>query len=220
MGFKLFLFNLQCAIICVSFMFSLVLFIRSNTTAYFKGLFLYCFFAFLLAILSFIETNFYGIRYAAILLNFSLIIQLILLGNFILSALNSERLRKTLRIFLVIFVLILIVIIFQNKLTSMNSKAYSFSDLCLIIFAIFYYLQLFKDPPSQKLNDQPSFWIITGIFVGMGINTPLASFADYFKIHNSIIDDFFFYLIMINGYLIMHFFFIKGFLCLMRTNKI
>jgi hypothetical protein len=89
----------------------------------------------------------------------------------------------------------------------------------LLIFCFYYYYQLFKNIPTINLLKEPSFWIISGICFGMSAHIPFSTFG-YYLYHN-LSRQIYLSLAIIGvlSYGIMHLFFIKGFLCIIRKQS-
>jgi hypothetical protein len=220
MEIKLIFFAVQCLSIILSFIFSLRTINNINIPKYLQGFYWYNIVALFFALLSLVETFITGIKISPFLLNFSLIFHFIFLGTFIIKTMPQSSLTMWLKIIFIIFTLLIVAYIFSYNFFKINNKAYSVSNFALTIICLFYYYQLFKKPPILSLKEMPSFWIVSGVFFGMGINTPFSAIVDFFKYKPNILNHVFFYVLMTNGYIIMHLFFIKGFLCSTKVKKI
>ncbi|MBU3714080.1 MAG: hypothetical protein FGM46_03945 [Ferruginibacter sp.] len=220
MEIKLIFFAAQCFSIMLSFIFSLRIINNHKIPKYLEGFYWYNIVAFFFALLSFVETFITGIKISPFLLNFSLLFHFIFLGSFIIKTMPTSSLTKWLKVAFVIFTVLLLAYILSDNFFKINNKAYSISNFSLTIICLFYYFQLFRKPPILSLKEMPSFWIVSGVFFGMGINTPFSAIVDFFKNKPMIINHVFFYVLMTNGYIIMHLFFIKGFLCSSKVKKI
>jgi len=102
-----------------------------------------------------------------------------------------------------------------------NTSAVSFclSSFLLVLFCLFYYYNIFHNSPTIMLLEEPSFWIITGIFIGMTLSFPMIIFWDFLDLSlkkptKRLIQSF-----ANIPYIIMHIFFIKAYLCLLNKPK-
>ncbi len=148
----------------------------------------------------------------------SVIFHFSFLSMFIFRVIPNSKISKYLK-FVFIFFLILLVYFVINDIIALNIISHVVANSGLFIFCILYYYQLFRNIPTMNLLEEPSFWIICGIFFGMSINIPISAFGEYLfdnlprKIYMSIA------LIGIFSYGIMHLFFIKAFLCIVHPQK-
>jgi len=142
----------------------------------------------------------------------SLIFHYYFLASFICKVLKLQGIFDFERILFWIF---LSIIICSEVYDFLNKTRISFivTNTFLLFFCICYYNKLFKNISVINLTDEPSFWVITGVFLGMGITLPFYIFNQY--LFNLISRDNYYLLALmgISGYMIMHLFFIKAFLC-------
>ena len=85
------------------------------------------------------------------------------------------------------------------------------SNVSLLIICISYYLKLLDNPPENSLKEIPDFFIVTGVFLGSALLTPILIFGNYLK---SELDDSNYFLIAIIAPLssiLMYLFFIRSF---------
>ncbi len=108
---------------------------------------------------------------------------------------------------------------FYNPLDKPNLHTLSIFNICKTIFCIYFYYDLFRKPPYQKIKSEPSFWIITGLFFYSCLSMPFYALNDYLRAEfPATISENLFTIsnIMI---IIMHLFFIKAYLCTLRLRK-
>lgn len=121
-------------------------------------------------------------------------------------------------VFMWFVMLILILILYSYKYWMIFSVA---SDSGLLILCCYYYYRLFSDGSPINIFTDPSFWVVTGIFVCKCFSLPMVAFYFFFKnfdIDTITLNNIF--SIGVVGYIIMHLFFIKALLCLIRRSTI
>ena len=183
-----------------------------------KNFYWYSIIAFLVTIPAFIEERFFVENYSPTIINYSLIFHFAFLGNFIIKVLPMEN-KKPLLYFLYFFFLALIIyILVINDQRQMINKAFSITNLGLALFSMIYYYQIFKYPTMSPILKEPSFWIVTGVFICMGICAPASAIIDFLKPKLSFYSFRFFRAIIVNSYLIMHLMFIKAYLCSIKKQ--
>ncbi|MBK7885344.1 MAG: hypothetical protein IPJ81_17350 [Chitinophagaceae bacterium] len=83
----------------------------------------------------------------------------------------------------IIFIVILALIAFLfyiNDLYSWLPELYSVYNFGIFIFCLYYYYKLINDAePTLKLWADPTFWIVTGLFLYAAITLPLFALKDY-----------------------------------------
>lgn len=143
---------------------------------------------------------------------FSLIFHFIFLTWFILQVIKSSGSYQVERIIRAIFILCILASVVNDYVNGFR-YSYVLVNGMLFFYCFFYFGRLFKNNPYLHLTSQPAFWIITGIFLGMGITLPFYIFHEFLLVritkntHNLL------GLIGGVGYATMHIFFIKGFIC-------
>lgn len=93
---------------------------------------------------------------------------------------------RTIKKYLILSTFILtsfFIIIWYSSLSFIKTISISttIESICLVPFCLYYFFELLKNPPFSKLNDEPSFWIVTGILFLFIFITPLYLTYDYFK---------------------------------------
>ncbi|MDB5202539.1 MAG: hypothetical protein JWQ27_1948 [Ferruginibacter sp.] len=141
----------------------------------------------------------------------ALVFHLIFLGQFILYILpkKSSLLSASFK-FIVLIVTISLIVKIQLLPTFM---IFTISNLTLLVLCVIYYINLFRSAPTVFPLTEPSFWVVTGIFLGMGISFPITIFLEFLG-SNSIFR-FMKVIMLINmiPYAIMHLSFVKAYQC-------
>ena len=108
---------------------------------------------------------------------------------------------------------------FTSNLMVPGTTPFVISNLGLILLCLLYYYQLFIDIPTMNLAEEPSFWVIAGIFFCMIISIPSNSIREYILKHypreslNTILSLGHF------SYAAMHLFFVYAYLISTRYKK-
>jgi hypothetical protein len=83
---------------------------------------------------------------------------------FISILISKPAMKKSIRITMVAYALVAIInILFIQKIYVFHTTTYSLGCLLVVIFCIYYFLELFRLPKSVKLISSPAFWICTGL---------------------------------------------------------
>lgn len=215
-------FQFICMIL--SFLFSLQLIRNDRVVKYMRNFYWYSVVAALIALLRVTSSNF-GLPTKLIMVeisNYSILFHFGFLSMFIFSVLpDKKKLQFSVPLLLTVFSLTLFFLITYSA-KKQNSTSYAISNLGLVIYCVIYYSSLFWDVPKQNLLKEPSFWIISGIFLCMSISIPINSLHgylrndDYIKLENrkNLFGIAYF------AYGTLHLFLIKAYLCSIRPQKV
>lgn len=124
-------------------------------------------------------------------------------------------------VFSSIWLLLLCVLMVNNNYTNWMLIG-AFSNTGLFILAGYYYYKLFSTANPINIFSNSGFWVVTGIFICKSISLPMIAFY-YFLESRNILDNVTFknvFSIGSVGYIIMHLFFIKAFLCLVPQKAV
>jgi hypothetical protein len=141
------------------------------------------------------------------------------LGNFFKKILVPSN-NKIGNIFLFLSLFILIVFVIINLITKTTSLSFTTANFVLLVLSLGYYFQLFQKAPNQILFNEPAFWVVTGVFIAMGISLPVILFSDFIRMHKTFTKEEYYFLNLIAGIpnAIMHIFFIKAYVCSTRVS--
>ena len=157
-----------------------------------------------------------------IIRNYSVLFHFTFLSFFILSLLSPALKRKIcLGIILPFFFFSIIALIsFSNE--RQNSTAYALSNLGLVILCIVYFSDLFNSTSKISLVKEPSFWIVSGIFLCMSAIIPINSLHEFLWDENFIVakDRKLLSSVRYFAFGCMHLFFIKAYLCSVHQAKV
>ena len=70
-------------------------------------------------------------------------------------------------------------IVFIQKMKTFHTVTYSLGCLLIVVFCIYYFLELFRLPKSVKLKNNPAFWICTGLLFFYCCGFPLYGLMNY-----------------------------------------
>ena len=137
----------------------------------------------------------------------------------IILIINNNRTKKIIRIILILYPTITIVnIIFIQQMKAFHTVTYALGCLLIVIFCICYFLELFKNPKSVKLKNNPAFWICSGLLFFYCCGFPLYGLTNFISgISKLIIRNFFSIIIILNIFL--YSLFTIAFLCRLKIRK-
>jgi len=208
-------------IILISFIFALSISKVSDNRTYMKYFFIYPLIGLLLSANTILNKFYYvytkSVNFSLqnLLLVFDLTFWLFFFSNVFDSKSAIIKLRA---IFFITFCVSLFSYFF-NPIDKPNLHVVSLFNICKTLFCIYYYFDLFKRAPNQKIKSEPSFWIVTGLLFYSCLSMPFYALNDYLRSQFpvAISDNLFAASNMM--IIIMHFFFIKAYICTLRLRK-
>jgi hypothetical protein len=174
-----------------SFIASLLVYLKPNR--YYRSLKLFP--PFLLATFS---AEFYGsyLSYSGennlILYNFFTVVEFCFYLFIIRVVLKNPRVRKILFICIILYGITAVLnILFFQGMNTFHTVTYAMGCLLIVFFCIYYFLELFRFPKSEKLITNPSFWICTGLLFFYCCGFPLYGLINSWgNISKLIVDNF------------------------------
>ena len=132
---------------------------------------------------------------------------------------NNIQVKKNIRVTQILYAVIAIVnIIFIQKMKVFHTVTYALGCLLVVVFCIYYYFELFKNPKSVKLKNNPAFWICSGLLFFYCCGFPLYGLTNFISgISKLIIRNFFAIIIILNIFL--YSLFTIAFLCRIKIRK-
>lgn len=209
--FSLLIFNLECLVIVISFLFSFRLLFCKNDR-YMKSFFLYCLIATIVMIPLFLQDNKLSkLNWADAFNSYSLIFNFGFLGFFMIKMLRNNK--GLYYILLFIIVAIIIVLLYTNKGLVNNYKAFYINHFGLITFAFIYLVSIMKNTPLRPLSKTPEFWIVLGVLFCSLVNLPVIYLLDLLHTHhlNLFVNNFLIRNLSNFGYIVMYSLFITAF---------
>ena len=139
---------------------------------------------------------------------------------FFFKLLPEKRIKIIVGIIFIFFLASAILLLYINGILAPNLQVRAIANVCKTIFCVFFYSALFKKMSSQKILDEPSFWIVTGLIFHSCISIPFYALGSYIKqqFPLAIADNIFSTANM--AIIIMYFFFIKANLCKIQPHKV
>jgi hypothetical protein len=178
----------QAVCMILSLLFSFRLINNPEIRNYMKGFYWYSIVAAGLAMLRFSSVQFPTPIQMAItrINNYSILFHFTFLSVFISSVLPNKQEFKYSNLFILSFFCLSLIFLLFNKTIKANSVPFAIANLGLVLYCIIYYYRLSKEPIQLNLFKEPSFWIISGIFICMSASIPINSLHEYLKGESSI----------------------------------
>ena len=138
-----------------------------------------------------------------------------LLSLFILSIEKPFMKTRAIKVYVALGItmagLLLLVTSYRNTIL-----LFSINNGTLFILSCIYFIRLFFSNQVIVVSREPSFCVVAGVFICMCVSLPFAAYK-FFLLSNTNSQSSI-YLILLFGYIIMHLFFIKAYLCLMKPT--
>lgn len=184
--------------------------------------YLYPLLAFSLSILTFTENVIKKLdhRVSPYFESVYIVFELFLLGIFFLKTLKSDPSVKSLKTIFILCLIIITGLILRNNFKTYNYEAAAISNLFFCLCSCIYFKRLFLNEPIIIITQDSTFWIVSGIFFYSTFSLPLYPISAYFR-NNEVYAVSQTLILLINLLvIIMHLFFIKSFLCLLKQTKV
>jgi hypothetical protein len=117
---------------------------------------------------------------------FSLFQNCLYLSDFLLISLffyllfKKDKIKLFIKIFFILIIAFIVYLLSNNDLHKLLFQLYSVYNFGIFIFCLYYYYQLFNNnEPVLKLWDDPTFWIVAGLFLYAAISFPFFAIIDY-----------------------------------------
>ena len=209
-------------VLFISFLFALIINNRYGSKIYMKGFYLYPLLGLCLSANTILSTIFFiynPIDY--FLLQFLLLLfDLIFWIIFFLTIFKDDDASIKIKYIFSITLLISLVSFLFNNLDKPNLHTVSIFNICKVFFCIIYYNKLFNDKPIQNIKTEPLFWIVTGLFFYASLSIPFYTLNFYIRSQFSLIIASNIFSISNVLIIIMHLFFLKAYLCIVRQYRV
>lgn len=182
--------------------------------AYLRFFFIYPLLAFLITCNSYLQNI---PAYSALLpaglertlLNISYIFHLGILGWVINQNIPGDFFPVSRKLIYYISLLLVLTIFIMGGFTEKLGLAYGLTNLVLLVLCFIYDYQIFEKNTVHLLED-PGFWIVNGILLGMVVTVPINFSGNYFQERGNQEIILTLKRIGFGGYIIMHLFFIRA----------
>lgn len=214
------LFQLCC--VGCSFVFSLRTIRNEEIPRYMKGFYWYSVVTFLLVVIFFrsLLANGDYIKLSLSVNKLSFLFHFVFLGIFIYKVLNSLKAKKAfLKLFVVFFIVISVVTIITIPTTN-SFWINSFTNFFLVILSLFYYYDLFESKPVKNLFYEPSFFVVSGLFLSLTITVPVSVIRNFMSLELNLNANLIMAAIGSFAYGVMHLFFVKAYICSVNRKGI
>jgi len=99
--------------------------------------------------------------------------------SLVINNINMKRIIRTTAI--LYFFIAVINTLFIQKMKTFHTITYSLGCLLVVLFCIYYFLELFRIPQSVKLKNNPAFWICSGLLFFYCCGFPLYGLINYWS---------------------------------------
>ena len=155
----------------------------------------------------------------SIINNLSIYCHYIFLGLYIISFNYEMKIRKKAFSIFWLFLFLITLSLLVKEISFGNKLAFAAANSGLAVLCIFYYYTIVNQTKSFVLVKEPSFWVVNGVFIGMIMNVPLHIARNFFIREDGYEIWAFLFALCSLAYIIMHIFFIKAYLCIIRPDK-
>lgn len=203
---------IQITIYFLTCLYSFQLYKKQNIPQYMKGFFWYPTAGCIVALVWILAKQNYLTDLTLQHVNsYSLLFHFSFLSYFIFRVVSNNRIKKLIILFFFTCLISLLITLFLDSYNT-TRLPFNITNYGLFFCSLFYYYSLFQNIPKKNLATESSFWIITGIFIGMGLNIPIISFGYVFDSTSPYIIKTIGWIAPL-GFIIMYILFLKGIQC-------
>jgi hypothetical protein len=95
---------------------------------------------------------------------------------------NQKKAERIIRVTIIFYAFAATTnILFIQKMKTFHTITYALGCLLIVLFCIFYFFELFRQPKSVKLKNTPAFWICSGLLFFYCCGFPLYGFINYWS---------------------------------------
>ncbi len=132
------------------------------------------------------------------------------------NIISSKRIRYLMWITMAVYAIITVLnILLIVKKTELHVTTYAAGCLLVVMFCIYYFLELFRRPKSVVLSRTPEFWICSGLLFFYCCGFPLYALITFWG--DLVIANFVFIITILNSFL--YSLFAIAFLCRINSRK-
>lgn len=206
-------------VIVISTTFSVLIRQRSNKL-YLRFFFINPFLALLISINTILNRYFFLLKKETFIIQYLFLIFDLVFWAFFFQIIARNHQEKIFhKIVLAVSGLLIVVLFLSSDLTRSNLHIVSLFSLCKTIFCISFFHGLFSDIPYKNIKSEPLFWICCGLLFYSALSIPFYSLRDFIYLNFPLLaqDIFAISNVLI---IIMHLFFIKAYLCIIRQRRV
>ena len=121
-----------------------------------------------------------------------IMVEILIFMHFFYHVFNNRNKKILVQIFTIAFIILGIFRlindnILKNQISTITITQMFFLEAVLLLVSCFvYYLQIFTSPPTLKLLNEPSFFVITGLFFFLICSLPYSLFLDFISYYPEI----------------------------------
>jgi hypothetical protein len=217
------IFNIQCLIIIISFLLSLRWIFFRHEQGYMKFFIFYTSVALIVMIPYFLLVNaiIKGFGFAIQLNNISLVFGFSFLSLFMINFNRDKKIKRLMNFIFSVIISFLVLSLVKGSITPINFLAFVINHGGLTLFSLVTLFSFYNSDEKINLTHEPYFWIVVGVLfcstICFSVYLFCLLFFSQFKLgefYSFIIDS-----LPSMGYIIMHLFFIKAFLCKLYHHK-
>lgn len=98
---------------------------------------------------------------------------------------SDKRTRRYIFILAILYGLFAFInILFIQKKIGFNAVNYSIGSLLVVLFSIYYFIELFQKTLVQSLSRSPAFWIASALLFGTVLNFPYYTMSSFMETMN------------------------------------
>ena len=208
-------------VILCSLVLSLFAFRKENTLTHLRRFYLYPLLAFYLSTVTFTDEFIITFSKSTITIAQYIYIFLepIFWGTFFMILFRNKKRIALIRTIFIITLSLITFLAIRSNFNSHNHQIVSISNLSFTFYCGIYFFDLFRGEPIKLIKSDPTFYIVVGLFFYSALSLPFFSLSDYFKRSNSFLYPMIICFLNLT-IIIMHLFFIKGYLCLIKPTKV
>ncbi len=103
-----------------------------------------------------------------------LLFELVFCTIFIKASITNKSFKKAIAIYTGLVLVIVPIIFFSNSINPYSAvPLFIIENICLTISCLMYFIDLFRQPPTRHLPQEPAFWAISGMLLLFSAGTPL-----------------------------------------------
>ena len=129
---------------------------------------------FFLTVVSFDWAESFENKIICVSINIFILIETAIIYHFFVKIIVIQELKSIIKIIRVLFYAYLLYVwTFTGALFYESEKIFLAESLCVLFPCFFYFIQLFKMPPTVNLSNEPFFWITMGLLFYFSCTIPL-----------------------------------------------